>query len=145
MKYRGLSPIQQGTIWVIFMVAVGAVVGATGPRAVSALADLTQVAPSRLPWVATRVVAFLSYFAITGSVVYGLLLSTKILDAIAHRPVSFSLHQDLVSRFADRWPLADGLGEDLVGGLDPREGSAATAASRCRTRVPPGTRMVAVR
>jgi sulfoxide reductase heme-binding subunit YedZ len=97
MKYRGLSPIQLGTIWVIFMVAVGAVVGATGPRAVSALADLSQVAPSRLPWVATRVVAFLSYFAITGSVVYGLLLSTKILDAIAHRPVSFSLHQDLAA------------------------------------------------
>jgi hypothetical protein len=97
MKYRGLSPIQLGTIWVIFMVAVGAVVGATAARAVSALADLTQVAPSRLPWVATRVVAFLSYFAITGSVVYGLLLSTKILDAIAHRPVSFSLHQDLAA------------------------------------------------
>lgn len=97
MKYRGLSPLQVGTIWVIFMIAVGAVVGATGPRAVTALADLAQVAPSRLPWVATRLVAFLSYFAITGSVVYGLLLSTKILDAIAHRPVSFALHQDLAA------------------------------------------------
>jgi hypothetical protein len=30
-------------------------------------------------------------------VVYGLLLSTKILDAIAHRPVSFALHQDLAA------------------------------------------------
>ena len=97
MKYRGLSPLQLGTVWVIFMVAVGVIVGATGPRAVAALADLAQVAPSRLPWVATRVVAFLSYFAITGSVVYGLLLSTKVLDAIAHRPVSFALHQDLAA------------------------------------------------
>jgi methionine sulfoxide reductase heme-binding subunit len=97
MKYRGLSPLQQGTVWVIFMVAVGVIVGATGPRAVAALADLAQVAPSKLPWVATRVIAFLSYFAITGSVVYGLLLSTKILDAIAHRPVSFALHQDLAA------------------------------------------------
>jgi predicted ferric reductase len=97
MKYRGLSPLQLGTVWVVFMLVVGAIVGATGPHAVSALADLTQVAPSRLPWVATRVIAFLSYFAITGSVVYGLLLSTKLLDAIAHRPVSFALHQDLAA------------------------------------------------
>lgn len=97
MKYRGLSALQVGTIWVVFMVAVGAIVGATGPRAAAALADLAQVAPSRLPWVATRLVAFLSYFAITGSVVYGLLLSTKVLDAIAHRPVSFALHQDLAA------------------------------------------------
>jgi DMSO/TMAO reductase YedYZ heme-binding membrane subunit len=64
---------------------------------VQALADLAQVAPGRLPWVATRLVAFLSYFAIAGSVIYGLLLSTKILDAIAHRPVSFALHQDLAA------------------------------------------------
>jgi len=47
--------------------------------------------------VATRVIAFLSYFAIAGSVIYGLLLSTKILDAIAHRPVTFALHQDLAA------------------------------------------------
>lgn len=97
MKYRGLSRLQAGAIWVVLMVVVGAVVGLTGPRAVTALADLAQVAPGRLPWVATRLVAFLSYFAITGSVVYGLLLSTKILDAIAHRPVSFALHQDLAA------------------------------------------------
>ena len=29
--------------------------------------------------------------------IYGLLLSTKILDAIAHRPVTFALHQDLAA------------------------------------------------
>lgn len=29
--------------------------------------------------------------------IYGLLLSTKLLDAIAHRPISFSLHQDLAA------------------------------------------------
>ena len=97
MRYHGLSSLQRGTIWVVLMVVVGAVIGATGPRAVGALADLAQVAPDRLPWVATRLVAFLSYFAIAGSVVYGLLLSTKVLDAIAHRPVSFALHQDLAA------------------------------------------------
>jgi predicted ferric reductase len=97
VKYRGLSPIQRGAAWVVLVVVVGGVLGVTGPRAVAALADLAQVAPDRLPWVATRLVAFLSYFAIAGSVVYGLLLSTKILDAIAHRPVSFALHQDLAA------------------------------------------------
>jgi hypothetical protein len=97
MKYRGLSPLQRGVFWVVLMVVVGGVVGVTGPRAARALTDLAQVAPGRLPWVATRLVAFLSYFAIAGSVVYGLLLSTKILDAIAHRPVSFALHQDLAA------------------------------------------------
>ena len=50
-----------------------------------------------MPWVATRLIGFLSYFAIAGSVIYGLLLSTKILDAIAHRPVTFALHQDLAA------------------------------------------------
>ena len=38
-----------------------------------------------------------AYIAVAGSVVYGLLLSTKLLDAIAHRPISFSLHQDLAA------------------------------------------------
>ncbi|MCY7419794.1 MAG: hypothetical protein LH650_15130, partial [Chloroflexi bacterium] len=35
------------------------------------------------------------YLVISGSVIYGLLLSTGILDAVAHRTVSFTLHQDL--------------------------------------------------
>jgi sulfoxide reductase heme-binding subunit YedZ len=30
-------------------------------------------------------------------VIYGLLLSTKVLDAVAHRPITFALHQDLAS------------------------------------------------
>jgi predicted ferric reductase len=51
----------------------------------------------RLPWYVTRATALLSYLALTGSVVYGLLLSTKILDRITHRTVSFTLHQDLAS------------------------------------------------
>jgi predicted ferric reductase len=50
-----------------------------------------------LPWVFERLFAFLAYLAIAASVVYGLLLSTKILDAIAHRPITFALHQDLAS------------------------------------------------
>ena len=95
MTYRGLDPRTRPVRWALFGVAVAIVLAATLPAAADALLRLTQVAPSRLPWVATRLIGFLSYFAIAGSVVYGLLLSTKILDAIAHRPVSFALHQDL--------------------------------------------------
>jgi sulfoxide reductase heme-binding subunit YedZ len=39
----------------------------------------------------------LSYGALALSVIYGLLLSTGMLDAIAHRTVSFTLHQDLAA------------------------------------------------
>jgi predicted ferric reductase len=97
MTYRGLSPRTAVVRWALFAVAVGIILGATLPAAVAAIAQLAASAPDRLPWMATRVVAFLSYAAIAGSVIYGLLLSTKILDAIAHRPVTFALHQELAA------------------------------------------------
>jgi predicted ferric reductase len=97
MTYRGLSPRTRLIRWGLFGAAVVIVLVATGPAAWDALARVAALNPSKLPWVATRLVAFLSYFAIAGSVVYGLLLSTKILDAIAHRPVTFALHQDLAA------------------------------------------------
>jgi len=97
MTYRGLSPRTTLIRWGLFAVAVGIVLGTTMPFAIDGLLRLAGSAPERLPWVATRIVAFLSYFAIAGSVIYGLLLSTKILDAIAHRPVTFALHQDLAA------------------------------------------------
>ena len=95
MTYQGLDPRTRRIRWGLFAIAIAVVLGATLPAAVDALLRVAQVAPDRLPWVATRLIGFLSYFAIAGSVIYGLLLSTKILDAIAHRPVSFALHQDL--------------------------------------------------
>ena len=97
MTYRGLSPRTTLIRWGLFAIAVGIVLGTTMPFAVDGLIRLAGSAPERLPWVATRIIAFLSYFAIAGSVIYGLLLSTKILDAIAHRPVTFALHQDLAA------------------------------------------------
>ena len=97
MSFRGLSPRTSLLRWGLFAVAVGIVLGTTLPAAVDGLVRLAGSAPDRLPWVATRIIAFLSYFAIAGSVIYGLLLSTKILDAIAHRPVSFALHKDLAA------------------------------------------------
>ena len=97
MKFRGLDPRTRLLRWGLFAIALGLVVGATGPAAVSSLADAAAAQHDKLPWYATRLMAWLSYLAITASVVYGLLLSTKLLDAIAHRPISFTLHQDLAS------------------------------------------------
>jgi sulfoxide reductase heme-binding subunit YedZ len=97
MTYQGLDPRSRRFRWGLFAIAIVIVLAVTLPAAVDALLRVAQVAPGRLPWVATRLIGFLSYFAIAGSVIYGLLLSTKILDAIAHRPVTFALHQDLAA------------------------------------------------
>jgi methionine sulfoxide reductase heme-binding subunit len=97
MRFRGLAPATQMVRWGLLAVAAGIVIGATGPRAVAALSAMWDANRSSLPWIFERLFAFLAYGAIVGSVVYGLLLSTKILDAIAHRPITLALHQDLAS------------------------------------------------
>lgn len=97
MKFRGLSPHTAMTRWGLAAVALGIVIGATGPKAIDLFAGTFGAGSASMPWVASRLLAFLAYLALTMSVVYGLMLSTKLLDAIAHRPISFALHQDLAS------------------------------------------------
>ncbi len=97
MKFRGFDPRTRRLRWGLLAVAIGIVLGATGPSALRALQVAFEANRASLPWVFERLFAFLAYFALAGSVIYGLLLSTKILDAIAHRPITFSLHQDLAS------------------------------------------------
>ena len=95
MKYRGLDPRTRPLRWGLFLAAVTVTILVFGASAMDTIGSWLSVEHDRLPWYATRLLALLSYLAITGSVVYGLLLSTGILDAIAHRTVSFTLHQDL--------------------------------------------------
>jgi predicted ferric reductase len=97
MRFRGLDPRTRWLRWGLLAVAAGIVIGTTAPRAMDGLAVAWTTNRAILPWVVERLFAFLAYIAMTGSVVYGLLLSTKILDAIAHRPITFTLHQDLAS------------------------------------------------
>jgi sulfoxide reductase heme-binding subunit YedZ len=92
-----MDPRTSLTRWGLAAVAVGIVAGSTGPGAVRGLATVLDANAASLPWLFERLFAFLAYLAMTGSVVYGLLLSTKLLDAIAHRPISFALHQDLAA------------------------------------------------
>ena len=96
-KFRGLDPRTRLARWGLLAVILGIILGATVPQAADFLGRALATQHNNLPWYASRLLAFLSYLAIVGSVVYGLLLSTGILDAIAHRPISFTLHQDLAS------------------------------------------------
>jgi predicted ferric reductase len=97
VKYRGLNPQTALARWGLAAVAVGIVLGVTAPTTAQGLALVWDANRASLPWLFERLFAFLAYLAITGSVVWGLLLSTKLLDAIAHRPVTYALHQDLAS------------------------------------------------
>jgi len=95
VKYRGLSPKTQPLRWVLFLLAVGGVIIGTGPTVLSTLSDWLGVQSQSLAWYSSRLLGFLAYGALALSVIYGLLLSSGILDAIAHRAVSLTLHQDL--------------------------------------------------
>lgn len=97
MKYTGFDPRTAVVRWGLFAVAIGIVFGSTAPTTVRELVAVAEAHGASLPWYTERVTAFLAYLALAGSVIYGLLLSTKLLDAVAHRPVTFTLHQDLAS------------------------------------------------
>jgi sulfoxide reductase heme-binding subunit YedZ len=81
--------------WAALGIVVGVVVGANAPTALRRIGAVAALQPGLLAWYSVRALGFLAYIVLAASVLYGLLLSTKILDAIAHRPVSFALHKDL--------------------------------------------------
>jgi sulfoxide reductase heme-binding subunit YedZ len=84
-------------LWIAAAVVIGGILGATAPTALRRVGAVAALQPGLLAWYTVRAMGFLAYLVVAGSVLYGLLLSTKILDAIAHRPVSFALHQDLAA------------------------------------------------
>ncbi len=93
--YRGLPAPVRGALYVAVAVIVGVALGATAPTALRSVGAVAALQPGLLAWYGVRALGFMAYLAVAGSVVYGLLLSTGILDALAHRPVSFALHKDL--------------------------------------------------
>lgn len=97
VKYRGFHPSTGLLRWGLPAIAVGIVVGGSVPAAFGGLATAVASNPASLAWLFERLFGFMSYITVALSVIYGLLLSTKLLDAVAHRPVSFSLHQDLAA------------------------------------------------
>jgi predicted ferric reductase len=97
VRYRGFDERTELVRWGLPAVAFGIVMGGTLPGMIDGVISAWQVNPASLPWLFERLFAWLAYLAMAGSVIYGLLLSTRLLDAIAHRPVSFALHQDLAA------------------------------------------------
>lgn len=81
--------------WVLSGVLLALVVAVTGPRALDEAGRWVSHEYDRLPWYVTRISALLAYLALGASVVYGLLLSTRLLDRVTNRAVSLTLHQDL--------------------------------------------------
>ena len=92
---QGRFPQLRLVRWALFATLIVLIVGATGPRALEQASGWLRDEYERLPWYATRSTALLSYLALSASTIYGLLLSTKLLDRVTHRPISFTLHQDL--------------------------------------------------
>ncbi len=97
VRYRGLDERTELVRWGLPAVALGIILGGTLPGAIDGVVAAWETNAASLPWLFERLFAWMAYLAMAGSVIYGLLLSTKLLDAIAHRPVSFTLHQDLAA------------------------------------------------
>jgi sulfoxide reductase heme-binding subunit YedZ len=85
---RGRREIGFGLALLVMGLAIGI---AAGP----ASSSLSHLASDKAFWTASRLTAFLAYLAFAGSTAYGLGMSSGLIDAIARKPVSFSLHRDL--------------------------------------------------
>ncbi len=94
VTYGGMDPRTNLVRFALPTIAAGIVLGGTLPGVIS---GIVAADPSGLPWLFERLFAWMAYIATTLSVVFGLLLSTKVLDAVARRPVNFTLHQDLAA------------------------------------------------
>lgn len=92
---QGRYPRLRWLRWGLFVVLIVLVIGSTAGQALDTAAGWLRDEYERLPWYTTRITALLSYLALSGSTIYGLLLSTRMLDRVAHRAISFTLHQDL--------------------------------------------------
>jgi hypothetical protein len=93
--YRGLPLPVRVVGWIVLAILVGVVLGLTAPVGLRRLGAVIALSPGMLAWYSARALGFLAYGTVAVSVLYGLLLSTKILDSVAHRPVSFTLHKEL--------------------------------------------------
>ena len=81
--------------WLALVAVATLVFVATVPQAIEVVAGWVAANVESLPWYASRLLGLLAYGALTASVVYGLALSTGLMDRLSPRVVSLSLHQEL--------------------------------------------------
>jgi sulfoxide reductase heme-binding subunit YedZ len=90
-------PLGRLSRWIAAALTVGLSIGFFGPEDVAAVAHAASVDLAAVPWFVSRMLGFVAYLALATSVLYGLLLSTKLLERLVKRPVSFTLHRDLAA------------------------------------------------
>ena len=85
----GLDPRTRLLRWSLFLSIIAVVLSATGATAIDAATTWFHAEYQRLPWYVIRITGWLAYLALAASVIYGLLLSTRILrrDRAADRLV----------------------------------------------------------
>lgn len=93
--YRGLPRPLRLFSWVLFATLTGLVVGRLFPEALRLLGTAAALEPAKLAWYGVRITGLVAYLALAAAVLYGLLLSTRMLDSVLHRPASARLHQEL--------------------------------------------------
>ena len=93
--HRGLPRSLQALLWVALVIVIAATFYGTLPGAIDGAFHLISSAPEKIPWIASRVTAMLAYGALTASVIYGLGMTTRLLDVIGRRVVNDALHENL--------------------------------------------------
>lgn len=93
--HRGLPRSIQALAWIVLVIVVALVFYGTLPGAIDGAFHLINSTPEKIPWIASRITAMLAYGALTASVIYGLGMTTRLLDVIGRRVVNDALHENL--------------------------------------------------
>lgn len=95
--YRGLPRSIQALLWIALVLVVALAFYGTLPGAIDGAFHLINATPEKIPWIASRITAMLAYGALTASVIYGLGMTTRLLDVVGRRVVNDTLHENLSS------------------------------------------------
>jgi len=94
-SYRGLPRSLQALLWVVLVLVIALTFYGSLPAAIDGIFHLINVSPEKIPWVASRITAMLAYGALAASTIYGLGMTTRLLDLISRRLVNDTLHESL--------------------------------------------------
>ena len=94
-SYRSLPRSLQALLWVALVLVIALTFYGSLPAAIDGIFHLINVSPEKIPWVASRITAMLAYGALAASTIYGLGMTTRLLDRISRRLVNDTLHESL--------------------------------------------------
>lgn len=94
-SYRGLPRSLQALLWVALVLVIALTFYGSLPAAIDGIFHLINISPEKIPWVTSRITAMLAYGALAASTIYGLGMTTRLLDRISRRLVNDTLHESL--------------------------------------------------